>query len=94
MRRCAPPRIEAEFNGGSTLGLLTAGELRLAGNFTAWTSDPENFAPTGDHLTTLDGTAAQTVYLYHSGSSQARFEDLVVSNPAGATFLGNAPICP
>ncbi len=83
---------EAEFNGGSTIGLLTDGELRLAGNFTAWTSDPENWAPTGAHRTTLDGGAAQTVYLYYSGASQGRFEDLVVENPTGVTFLGTTRV--
>lgn len=83
---------EAEFNGGSTLGLLTEGELRLAGSFTAWTSHPENFAPTGAHRTTLDGTEEQTVYLYHSGADQARFEDLVVDNAVGATFFGTVRV--
>lgn len=83
---------DVEFDGGSTLGLLTDGELRVAGNLTAWTSDPENFAPTGSHLTTLDGATEQTVYMYHSGTDQARFEDVVISNATSVSFVGTVRV--
>lgn len=83
---------DAEFDGGSTLGRLTDGELRLAGNLTAWTSDPENFAPTGSHLTTLDGSTEQTVYLYHGGAAQARFQDVEIAGTAEVSFVGTVRV--
>ncbi|MDA1103189.1 MAG: hypothetical protein O2956_06310 [Gemmatimonadetes bacterium] len=75
--------------GGSTSGLLTDGVLRVAGNFTSWSSGGENFAATGNHRTILDGTAAQTIDTYFNGAGQSRFWDLEIQNVAGVAMVRN-----
>jgi len=73
------------FDGGSTDGLLTAGELRVAGDFTAYYggNTPTVFRATGTHRTVLDGAAAQNLYTYFNGATQSHFNDLEILNTSG-----------
>src|SRR5260221_22168 len=58
----------ARFNGSSSAAdtVLTAGVLRVHGNFTVQTAG--NFSAAGTHRTVLNGGAAQTVGFANSGS--------------------------
>ncbi|MBP6671488.1 MAG: hypothetical protein KA180_18685, partial [Gemmatimonadales bacterium] len=60
----------ANFNGGSTNGLLTAGVLRVGGDFTQGTgSSTLSFAPSGTHLTRLGSAAATTATFASPGAA-------------------------
>jgi len=80
-------------SGGSatSLGNFTAGELRLAGDFSqtnAAFSTGKGFVSTGTRVV-FNGTAAQTVSFSHPSATQSRFADVEVSNTAGVTFASN-----
>ncbi|HMV31535.1 MAG TPA: hypothetical protein PKA50_05380 [Gemmatimonadales bacterium] len=80
----------ANFNGGSTSGLLTAGVLRIGGNFTQGTgSSVAAFAPSGTHLTQLGAAAARTVSFASPGAGAAgsHFQALDLSAATGGLTL-------
>ena len=81
-------RQGATFEGANTVGKLTAGTLRVGGNFLAGSSSFEAFSASGSHLTHLDGTAPQTVaFAYPSAQADRQhFHNLLITNPAGITF--------
>ncbi|NUN13803.1 MAG: VWA domain-containing protein [Myxococcales bacterium] len=73
-------------NAASTSGRLTAGEIRIGGNFTQWAGyqgSGGGFVSSGTKVI-LDGAAAQTVNFAHPGTS--RFRAIDISNPVGVTF--------
>ncbi|HUF50999.1 MAG TPA: hypothetical protein VMN60_09215, partial [Longimicrobiales bacterium] len=78
-------------NGQSTSGLLTAGELRVAGNFTQGSGSVHAaaFAPSGTHRTIFDGTAAQTASFWHPGTTSSRFQHVEITGAGGVTFTSN-----
>jgi hypothetical protein len=85
----------ATFSGGDTGGQLTAGEIRLAGNFrqqyigSNWAS----FAPSGTHRTVLDGSAPQAVHFDSPDGAPTQrsfFQDLVLSGTGGITLASRA----
>jgi len=82
----------AQFSGGDTTGLLTAGTLNIKGNFISDTSSLTNFAPSGTHLTVLNGTASQLVSTIFPGPSNNRFQNLRLANTAGAVFSTNTQV--
>ena len=73
----------------STAGLLTAGELRVAGTF----RDDGNgsFVATGSHKVVLNGTAVQNVTVTNPGPT-ATFFNLNITNTAGVTFTSSANV--
>jgi hypothetical protein len=80
----------ANFSGGSTDGLLTAGQLIVAGNFTqsAITSQT-SFAPSGTHTTSVGGSALTTIDFGSpgSGTGGSHFQNLDLSNATGGVTL-------
>lgn len=52
----------AAFFGGSTAGLLTAGQLFVRGDFTVANLSVDAFRPAATHTVILDGPAVQTVF--------------------------------
>ncbi len=76
----------ATFNAGSTEGRLTAGELHLAGNFTAGGTSFTAFASTGT-LVVLNGTSVQTVSFLFPHPANQRFQDLRITNTTGVEFV-------
>jgi len=88
----------ATFAGGVTTGRLTAGELRLAGDFrqqyvgSNWAA----FAPSGSHRVILDGAADQTVQFDSPTGAPGQasfFHGLSLSKPSGTiTLLSMAPV--
>jgi alpha-tubulin suppressor-like RCC1 family protein len=67
---------DAIFNGGSTEGLLTTGQLRVAGQLTQLaTTSPTSFAADAGHQTWLTG-ATPVVSFATPGLTQSRFGDL------------------
>ncbi len=71
------------FNGGDESLKLTAGGLKVAGNFSQ-TGTATSFAASGTHSVFLDGAAAQAVNFQTPGFSQSRFQNVIVANTAGA----------
>ena len=73
------------FGGGSTNTRLTAGALRLAGNFTQ-TGNAAAFAASGGHVTVLNGTGAQGVAFTNpgSGTTLSHFHRLEMANASAA----------
>lgn len=85
----------ADFHGGSTGGLLTAGVLRVGGDFFAGGgSEPASFAASGSHKVVFGGAAPQTVYLYGTGdgTTPSRFQDVEFTNAAGVVLAGDAQV--
>jgi hypothetical protein len=82
----------ATFGGGSTIGLLTAGEIVISGNFSQdGTNSATSYAPSGSHRTSV-GSAAATVLAFNSlgaGVSGSHFALLNVSNATGGVTLGS-----
>jgi hypothetical protein len=72
---------DVSFGGGSTNTRLTAGTLRVGGNF-AQAGNAAAFAPTVSHLTILDGSAPQTVSFANPGTttSLSHFHRLEIEN--------------
>jgi hypothetical protein len=82
--------------GGDSRGLLTAGEIRVGGNFFAGAGTGDHtFHSTGTRVV-FDGTAEQTISLFSGDGvgSGSRFHDVVVANTAtsgnGAFFSQRA----
>jgi hypothetical protein len=73
---------QTTFAGGSTDGLLTAGQLIVRGNFIqSGTSSALSFAPSGTHLTRLSGTFPQSVVFANPDrETGSRFAHLEVWN--------------
>jgi hypothetical protein len=69
----------------SVTPVLNAGEIRVAGSFTTGGNSSEVFRPTGTHKVVLNGTSAQTASLAYGSDGRHFFQDLVITNPAGAT---------
>ena len=80
-------RGDALFGGGSTAGLLTAGNLRVEGNF-AQSGDPESFAASVDHFTTLGITVSATMTFANPGlgAGASHFHSMALDASQGATF--------
>lgn len=77
----------ATFDGGSHVGLLTAGTLLVGGDFSATSSSSTSFVGEGTHTVILDGSLAQTVSLSAPGTTQQRLQNLTVANfTDGAAF--------
>lgn len=80
----------ATFSGGTTVGRLTSGTLRVRSNFSQSTGST-SFHATGSHVTILDGSGSQTVSFTHPntafGSSNSQFANLSIGNTAGAVAL-------
>jgi len=70
------------FAGGNETGSLTAGELRVAGNFNQGSNgDPAAFAASGTHRTVLNGTSLQSISFVNVPGSY--FQDLDISQTVG-----------
>jgi hypothetical protein len=67
----------ATFGGGSTAGLLTGGTLRVRGDFDQ-SGDPESFAPSGAHLTILDGAGGTLTFADPAQTGGSHFHHLSV----------------
>jgi adhesin/invasin len=65
---------------------LTDGVLEVRGNFTAGSAFPQSFRATGNHLTRLTGTAAQSLTVVNPNVTQSQFQNLDLSNAAGITL--------
>jgi len=66
-------------------GQLTAGTLNLKSHFTV-AGGAQNFQASGTHITTLTGSAAQTISFNNAGPSNQRFHHLILNNAAGFAF--------
>ena len=76
------------FAGGNETGSLTAGELRVAGNFNQGSNgDPAAFFASGTHRTVLNGTTLQSVTFVNVPGSA--FQDLDISHTAGINIQGD-----
>ncbi len=79
---------DVTFDGGSQVGWLTAGYLRLTGNFTALaSSSSQSFASTADHETVFLGGGVQNISLSSPGLTTQRFADLTIANFSGSVDL-------
>jgi hypothetical protein len=85
-------RGDVTFRGTDLRGMLTAGEIHLAGNFEAWQADnsnvPASFPSTGTKVV-LNGTAEQTVTFHTrglNGVTASHFHDLEITNPTVVRF--------
>ncbi len=83
---------DAAFNGNHTAAaILSAGEIRLAGNFSVL-HESTSFVSAGTRVV-LDGSTAQTVSTPGSPlSSDVVFRDLEITNPAGVEFIRDSRI--
>jgi hypothetical protein len=79
----------ASFQGGSTTGLLTAGELQIASVLTQGAGSTSAFAPSGSFNTRLVGSGAQTITF--SNPTLSFFQNLLLAqtSPGGAITLGS-----
>jgi hypothetical protein len=75
----------ASFTSGAQTGLLSAGVLRVRGNFVANCGTGTDFVSTGTRLV-LDGPAAQTLATTCPGPTQHRLRDLEISNTGGVSL--------
>ena len=76
------------FNDGNTTdAILSAGTLKVAGNFTVVVPGAavSSFPPSGTHKTILDGAAQQ--FVRDSGVVVAEFQELDVSNTSGGVVF-------
>ena len=73
-------------------GYLTAGTVRIAGNFTQ-AGNGASYRATGTHATEFNGSGAQTLTFTTPGNtgSFSRFSDLIVSN-TGGTVTGTSSV--
>ena len=80
----------AVFTGGSTTGLLTAGLLRLQGDFVQGGASSSAFRATGPHRTEFAGGVQQNVTMVNAGAgaTNSRFAILELGRPmvAGANL--------
>jgi len=77
----------ATFGGGSTAGRLTAGTLRLLSDL-AQSGDPQSFAPSGAHLTVLNGTGGTLTFATPAQSGGSHFHHLTVDMAGTASNGG------
>ncbi len=75
---------DVTFRGGSTAGLLSAGELRLQGNFIQLTGSFQSFQPSGTHNVLFNGTAAQTISFSTPSATNSLFQGLEITNSSGS----------
>lgn len=74
----------AFFQGGNETGLLTAGVLRVAGDFTQQQQTTSaSFRASGTHRTVLTGSTLQSVRFCCGTGAPSGFQDLDISNSAG-----------
>ena len=74
----------ASFGGGSTTGRLTAGTLRVGGNFTQSGGSAAAFGASANHLTVLNGSGAQSVSFANPGTLLSHFHRLEIENASAA----------
>jgi hypothetical protein len=79
----------ALFSGGNETGLLSAGTLRVRGNFSEVAGSFQAFAASGTHRVILDGTTAQTVSFNTPGAGSSVFNDLDISAQTGGVTLAS-----
>ena len=72
-------------------GHLTAGTLNLKNHFTV-SGGALNFQASGNHITTLTGSAAQIISFSNAGPANQRFHNLVLNNTAGTSFVTAAHV--
>ena len=78
------------FDGSDTSALLTAGTLRVGGNFTVGGSHGQNFTATGSFRVVLNGTASQMLnFCCGSDPTSRRMAHLEIANAAGVTVVNN-----
>jgi hypothetical protein len=81
----------AVFGGGNSS--LSAGTLNVAGDFTQATGlSAQSFAPGPNHVTVLNGSAAQQVTFESPTLNESRFGDLVIDNTSGGGIVLNTPV--
>jgi len=84
---------DVSWSGSDGTGLLTAGTIRVAGEFAQVGEriivESRTFRPTGTAVV-LDGTGAAQTVSFESLSSW--LDDLTVENPAGVTFLTDTDV--
>ncbi len=81
----------AAFQGGDETGLLSAGELRLTGDFTQQDqTNTHSFFASGTHRTVMNGAALQGVQFCCTAGASG-FQELDISNTVGINiqFSGN-----
>jgi hypothetical protein len=81
---------DALFSGGNEFGLLTAGLLKVAGNFTqSAVTSVTSFSPSGSHKTALGSAVAHAISIGSpdSGAVGSHFQVLDVSNATGGLSL-------
>src|SRR5204863_10050712 len=77
----------ASFNSSlNGVGQLSAGTFNLKGSFSTNNNSATNFAPSGTHLTVLNGAAQQAVNFALAGPTQQRFQNLRMANAVGVVF--------
>ena len=82
---------DAAFQGGDETGLLSAGELRIAGSFNQQLQTSNlSFVASGTHRTVMNGSSLQSVR-FCCGVPVSGFQNLDISNSAGINiqFAGN-----
>jgi hypothetical protein len=82
----------ATFRGGNEVGSLTAGVLRISGNFTTpGTGHARSFAGTGSHETVFDGTAPQTINFANPGvgAGTEQFQKVTFNTTGGVTLASD-----
>ena len=83
---------DAIFDGGSTAGLLTAGVLRIAGNFIQLASNsPQSFAADPPHVTILSANPADITFTTPGATSGSHFGNLS-EDGFGAVFKINSDV--
>lgn len=86
---------DAYFNGGGLGDLLSAGELRIKGNFAQSNvngASRQGFRSTGSHLVVLNGTSLQTVNFSDPDRRQSRFQELVIGSGANVEFISDVAV--
>ena len=81
---------DATFSGASAVGHLTAGTLRVRGDFLQGGGPVESsFAASGTHRTVLDGVSSQNITLSVPGPMKSHFQHLDITNSTyvGANYL-------
>lgn len=78
----------AAFSGDAQTTQLAAGELRVAGDFTA-SGSTSAFSATGTHTVVLDGTTPQTVTFSSPDAAQQHFFNLTIANSTSTITLAS-----
>jgi hypothetical protein len=73
-------------DNGNSNGHLTAGEMRLSGNFSVGSNSFEAFAPSGSHTLVFEGTGLQTVSMFYPGfgGSLRHFQNVTILNASAS----------